>query len=135
MEDKKSNSRNTIPEKHKINKHGNYHRSFRLVLFKELSTGEESIEEIAKKYGVKSSTLSAWKSIFKEEYEHYKLLSTMKEKKQLNKHELLAENERLQKALEHALLKNRALETLIDVAEEELNIKVRKKSGPKQSKG
>ena len=59
----------------------------------------------------------------------------MKQKKQLNKQELLAENERLQKALEHALLKNRALETLIDVAEEELNIQVRKKSGPKQSKG
>ena len=135
MEDKKSNSRDNILEKHKINRHGNYHRSFRLILLRELSKGEASMEELAKKYGVKYSTLAVWKSTFKEEYEQYKLLTIMKQKKQLNKQELLAENERLQKALEHALLKNRALATLIDVAEEELNIQVRKKSGPKQSKG
>lgn len=38
----------------------------------------------------------------------------------------------LEKQLENAQMKNVALETMIDVAEEQLKIKIRKKSGPKQ---
>lgn len=37
-----------------------------------------------------------------------------------------------QKALQEEKLKSRAYEIMIDVAEKELNIPVRKKSGPKQ---
>jgi len=39
----------------------------------------------------------------------------------------------LEKALEEAELKIKALNTLIDLAEEQLNIDIRKKSGAKQS--
>ena len=39
----------------------------------------------------------------------------------------------LQKALEEAELKIKALNTLIDVAEEQLKIDIRKKSGARQS--
>ena len=39
----------------------------------------------------------------------------------------------LQKALQEAELKIKALNTLIDVAEEQLKISIRKKSGAKQS--
>jgi hypothetical protein len=42
-------------------------------------------------------------------------------------------NEDLQKALREAELKLKALNTLIDVAEEQLKIDIRKKSGAKQS--
>ena len=38
----------------------------------------------------------------------------------------------LEKQLEDAQMKNIALETMIDVAEEQLKITIRKKSGPKQ---
>ena len=38
----------------------------------------------------------------------------------------------LEKLLEDAKVKNTALETLIDVAEQKLRISIRKKSGPKQ---
>jgi len=38
----------------------------------------------------------------------------------------------LEKSLEKSQFKNEALETLIDVAEQELDIKIRKKSGAKQ---
>ena len=44
-----------------------------------------------------------------------------------------AQTEALQKALEEAELKIKALNTLIDVAEEQLKIDIRKKSGTKQS--
>ena len=43
------------------------------------------------------------------------------------------EKEALQKALQEAELKIKALNTLIDVAEEQLKIDIRKKSGAKQS--
>jgi hypothetical protein len=42
-------------------------------------------------------------------------------------------NEALLKALQEAELKIKALNTLIDVAEEQLKIDIRKKSGAKQS--
>jgi hypothetical protein len=38
----------------------------------------------------------------------------------------------LEKALEYAKLKNIAVETMIDVAEEQFRITIRKKAGPKQ---
>ena len=44
-----------------------------------------------------------------------------------------AQAEALQKALEESELKIKALNTLIDVAEEQLKIDIRKKSGAKQS--
>ena len=44
-----------------------------------------------------------------------------------------AKAEALQKALEEAELKIKALNTLIDVAEEQLKIDIRKKSGARQS--
>ena len=43
------------------------------------------------------------------------------------------ESQALQKALEEAQMKIKALNTLIDVAEEQLKIDIRKKSGAKQS--
>lgn len=46
---------------------------------------------------------------------------------------LLKKIEELTKALEDARLKNIALETMIEVAESELHIKIRKKRGTKQS--
>jgi transposase len=44
-----------------------------------------------------------------------------------------SQNEALQKALQEAELKIKALNTLIDVAEEQLKIDIRKKSGAKRS--
>jgi len=44
-----------------------------------------------------------------------------------------AEAEALKKALEEAQMKIKALNTLIDVAEDQLKIDIRKKSGARQS--
>ena len=46
--------------------------------------------------------------------------------------ELEAENKRLQKALELERLRSKAFDTMINVAEDTLNIPIRKKSGIKQ---
>ncbi|WP_286850120.1 MULTISPECIES: hypothetical protein [Sphingobacterium] len=59
----------------------------------------------------------------------------MKEPNESSKIKLLSKQVlELQKALEKANLKINGLETLIQVSEEELKIKIRKKPGAKQSK-
>lgn len=59
-------------------------------------------------------------------------LPVMTEKERQKLESLQKQLKALEKDLEHAQMKNIALETMIDVAEEQLKIKIRKKSGPKQ---
>lgn len=59
-------------------------------------------------------------------------LPVMSEKERQKLEALQKQIKALEKDLEHAQMKNIALETMIDVAEEQLKIKIRKKSGPKQ---
>lgn len=59
-------------------------------------------------------------------------LPVMSEKDKQKTEALEKRLKQLEKQLEDAQMKNIALETLIDVAEDQLKIKIRKKSGPKQ---
>jgi len=59
-------------------------------------------------------------------------LPVMSEKERQKLEGLQKQVKELEKQLENAQMKNVALETMIDVAEEQLKIKIRKKSGPKQ---
>lgn len=59
-------------------------------------------------------------------------LPVMTEKERHKMEALQKQLKALEQQLEQAQLKNAALETLIDVAEEKLKIPIRKKSGPKQ---
>ena len=60
---------------------------------------------------------------------------TMTEKEKQEVEALRAENAKLKKQLEDAELRALAYDTMIDVAEEQLGVKIRKKSGTKQSNG
>jgi uncharacterized protein YlxW (UPF0749 family) len=60
------------------------------------------------------------------------ILPAMTEKEKQKAEELQKRIKELEKRLEHAQMKNIALETLIDIAEEKLKIDIRKKPGPKQ---
>lgn len=59
-------------------------------------------------------------------------LPVMSEKERQKLEALQKQVKELEKQLENAQMKNVALETMIDVAEEQLKIKIRKKPGPKQ---
>jgi hypothetical protein len=59
-------------------------------------------------------------------------LPVMSEKERQKLEGLQKQVKELEKQLENAQMKNVALETMIDVAEDQLKIKIRKKSGPKQ---
>lgn len=100
----------------------------------ELDSGRMSEAEARDRFhlgGVKSSRLfKRWRQLYSSDIPLS--LPIMSEQE---KHELAAlkkRNKELEKHLEDAKMKNIALETLIDIAEEQLRIPIRKKSGPKQ---
>lgn len=99
----------------------------------------KSAQEISEKYHLNSKeVLYGWVKKFLEgkDYiplETYITPDPMKEKSmETQLAELKAENKRLQDALEMAKLRAKAYETMIEVAESNLNISIRKKAGTKQ---
>jgi len=87
-------------------------------------------------YGLSGNTLNRWlKASLKENAElavHDPF--EMKDKPAVPSDSPEAEKEALKKALEEAQLKISALNTLIDVAEDQFKIKIRKKAGARQSR-
>ena len=87
-------------------------------------------------YGLSGNTLNNWlKASIKENvelavYDPFE----MKDKPSLPSESQDSEKEALKKALEEAQLKISALNTLIDVAEDQFKIKIRKKAGARQSR-
>lgn len=94
-----------------------------------IEQGRMTIKEAQTAYNIKTEkTIRDWLLRFKEEkvdicIETQPRMATKKP----------SDKQALEKALEEAELKIKALNTLIDVAEEQLKIDIRKKSGAKQS--
>lgn len=103
-------------------------------LVRELECGRMSMEEVLQRMEVCSknpySLLAYWRKRYAPEIPLTLPLMTEKDKQKLD-----AANKRLkelEKELEKAQMKNIALDTMIDLAEEQFKINIRKKSGPKQ---
>jgi transposase len=98
-----------------------------------IEQGRMNIKEAQTAYGVKNvKIIRNWLTQYKtEKVELCIVTEPIMAKK--TKPFSAAQAEALQKALEEAELKIKALNTLIDVAEEQLKIDIRKKSGAKQS--
>lgn len=96
--------------------------------------GQMTIKEAYKSYNIKNiRSIKSWIQEFKSEKRD--LYNENKDDQMPKKEqEQQVDTAALKKALEEAELKILALNTLIDVAEEELKIKIRKKSGAKQLK-
>lgn len=103
---------------------------------KELQGGLIGQREASRKYGLSRNSLVAWMGklnlVTLLNAQTSKNIPEMIEGPQESKL-LLKKVQELTKALEHTRLKNIALETMIEVAESELHIKIRKKRGTKQS--
>jgi len=114
-------------------KRNNYSNLQKRTIVSAVEQGRMSIREAQVAYKVKDAkTIRDWVNHYKSEkveicIETKPLMG--KNKKKLDKVPTPA----LQKALEEAELKIKALNTLIDVAEEQLKIDIRKKSGARQS--
>lgn len=98
-----------------------------------IEQGRLTIKDAKTAYNIKNAkTIRNWLNQYKSEKVEICIEKTasMAKKNPLSKN---IEKEALQKALQQAELKIKALNTLIDVAEDQLKIDIRKKSGAKQS--
>jgi hypothetical protein len=103
-------------------------------IVRELQSGRMSLSEayeLVKSFSKDPrSLIYYWQKHYSSEIDFTLPIMTEKEKAKLDAaHKRMKE---LEKQIEHAQMKNIALETMIDIAEEQLKIVIRKKSGPKQ---
>ena len=124
----------------------NFTREQRLAIIEEYEQGTLTGAEIAQKYGLKSpSLIFNWRKRLQKPHVYLRkseksstFAAEIKPQvadevpmKKRSAEELEAEVKRLTKELEWAKLQNKALNTLIDIAESQ-GIQIRKKSGAKQ---
>ena len=121
--------------KRKVN---SYTDDFKLKVAKEYLLSDASVSEIQEKYGIKSrSSVSDWVRKFGLQtptQREIEFQNAMKEQKEKTPRELELELKvkQLEKDLEKERLRTLALNTMIDIAERDLKIRVRKNYGAKQ---
>jgi len=106
-----------------------YEAAFRRWLALELTEGRLSIDQASKRFKIPAQSISLIKKQFAPQVV---FLEEMTEAEKHKLEELQKRIKQLEKQLEDAAIKNIALETLVDVAEKQLNIPIRKKPGAKQ---
>lgn len=111
-----------------------YPDDFKLKVCQEYLQSDLSLSDMMSKYNIQGkNNIRRWIVKFGLESPTHCIMSkskpTSKSKEQLKLESRIKE---LEKALEHEKLRSLAFSTMIDVAEEELKINIRKKSGSKQ---
>jgi RNase H-fold protein (predicted Holliday junction resolvase) len=113
---------------------GEFGVAHRRWLVREIVSGRISVNQAIEKFDFQSkdpqSLLYTWCKRYSPEI--IVSLPLMTEKERQKQEELQKRIKELEKQLEFAQMKNIALETLIDVAEEQLSVPIRKKAGAKQ---
>lgn len=112
-----------------------YEPSFMRMVALAYENGDQSLNQVAAQFQVSRQQVKSWRLRFSSELGspiHTDNLMTEQEQKELEA--LRKQNEELAKKLEYANLQVFGLQTMIDIAEEQLKIDIRKKSGSKPSK-
>lgn len=120
-------------EKETIN-YSKYEVSFRRWLVSEVDRGHLTVKEICAKFGF---SYDNFRGIFREWQKRYSekiyvSLRDMTPEEQTQIEELQKRIEELEQQLEDSQIKNVLTEAMIDIAEEEFKIEIRKKPGAKQ---
>lgn len=114
-----------------------YSEEFRKKVLDVYYGGEESVAQISERFDVNIETVRSW--VFRANSERDKMSKldetnnlTMKKGKTSSDH-LEKRIQALEKELEDERMRSICLDKMIDIAEQELKIDIRKKSGAKQS--
>lgn len=107
--------------------------AFIRAVVREYETSDLSLGQLAMKYGLGTTQVQKWIAKFSSEIREETFLPAMTEEQQNELDRLKKQNEELLKRLELANLKITGLEMMIDIAEEEYRLDIRKKAGTKQS--
>ena len=125
-----------ISQGRRVNKH--YTDSEKLSMIQEYLTTDVTMEAMCAKYHIGHSSITRWMAIFgmsmpERPLTKMPMVQKIKpEEKPAAIESLEAQLKELRAELEHEKLKNLALNTMIDVAGEELHVGIRKKAGAKQ---
>lgn len=113
---------------------GTYEVAFRRWLVRELDAGRITVGEAIERFNFNPASANTLIGNWRKKYASNiaVTLPAMTEKERQKLEVLQKKMKQIEKELEDAQMKNIALETMIDVAEEQLKISIRKKSGPKQ---
>lgn len=113
---------------------GTYEIAFRRWLVREIDAGRMTPGDAIERFNLNPDSarilLPGWRAKYSSQIALTLPVMTEKERQKLQALEKRLKE--MEQQLEDAQMKNAALETLIDVAEEKLKISIRKKSGPKQ---
>ena len=114
-----------------------YPKSFRMEVARDYLEGPLSYQEVAEKYGLKGrETVKEWVKVFRKKSDLCTtILAPMTEEEQQEQAALKKRIKELEAQLKQERLRSLAYDTMIEVAEEELGIEIRKKSGTKRSNG
>ena len=98
----------------------------KLSIITEYLTGNLSYRQLGKKYGINNKTIHHW--VMK----HEGRTPVKKKVEDSAEPSISSDIKELQEQLRKAKLENKLLNAIIDIAEEQLNIDIRKKSGTKR---
>ena len=114
---------------------GRLDENTKVKILKEIQGGLIGQREASRRYGIPRTTIILWQrkvnlvNLLNSQNSQTVTGITASQESKI----LLKKVQELTKALEHERLKSVALETMIEVAESDLHIKIRKKRGTKQS--
>lgn len=113
---------------------GKYSETFKIHVAAEIERGKLSISEASRKYNIAGHmTVSKWcRKYGRHTKKHANLKGTVMAREEHEIVRLHNEIKALKGDLEDARMKNVVLETMIDIAEKEMEIPIRKKYGAKQ---
>jgi len=109
-----------------------YNDSFKRHVAREHIDTGQSLRAIAKKFGVTTNDVNYWKRRFCSELAEEKNASLMTEQEKKDMQSLQKQLKDIQQKLEFEKMRNFALETLVDLAKEQMDIDLRKNFGAKQ---
>jgi transposase len=113
-----------------------YELAFMRKVVQDYLSGNESGSQVSARYNISRSCLEGWVKRCregKEPFDPVPLPAMPSNQSQTDQTDLQKQNEELLKKLEQANMKITGLEIMIDIAEEQLGIEIRKKSGTRQS--
>ena len=111
-----------------------YETSFRRWLVSEIDSGRMTIEDAQRRFKLPAHFPKAYKQYWHPRYsdEIHVSLRAMGSKERTEVKALEKRIKELENNLELAQMKNVALNTMIDIAEQDYKLEIKKKSGPKQ---
>lgn len=111
-----------------------YETSFRRWLVAEIDSGKMTLEEARKRFKLPQHFNTLYKQQWQKKYSDqiHLSLQAMSTKDRTDNAKLEQRIQELEKKLELAQMKNVAINTMIDIAEKDYKLVIRKKFGPKQ---